>query len=313
MEKRWQSLDELRGFVMVLLTMFFPLAFFDRVPWWLKHSPGNGLCIEDLGAPAFLFVLGVSYFLSFTKRRQMMGDGALVWSFLRRYLLFAAFGFMGEIVTSGGFRFRWSVLETIGVGGFLVLPFMYANCKVRIASAFAIPLVWQLLVSAGHERWALAYDFGGPWAVPAWTSLILLGSVMPELKVRVKEGLFLASLLGIALFLSIIGENAMSHFPVNKHLVSFSYLMLSAAVSVFCLAVFVAKGTVGCPPSRSLVIVGKNSFLIYSVAGLESLLVGKTLPPSLAPGWIVAVTAAVSLSCITAAWIMDRKKLYFKI
>lgn len=314
MEKRWHALDELRGFTMILLTIFFPLAFFDKAPLWLKHSPGNGVCIADLGAPVFLFVIGVSYFISFTKRRLAMDNGALVVSFLKRYLLLMVFGFIGGIVLEGeGFKFRWNVLEAIGFCGIFVLPFMYAGWRVRIVSAIAIPLVWQFFVSAGHENWALAYGFGGPWAVPAWSSIILFGSAIPEIKEETKKDLFLPILVVAALVMSAIGKDAASYFPINKHLVSFPYITLSMAVSIFSLAVFAAKEIAGYPPLRCLSMVGKNSFAIYVIAGLESFLVEKTLPASLAPGLVVFVTAAVSLSCIAAAWIMDKKRFYLKI
>ncbi len=314
MGKRWQILDELRGLMMILLTIFFPLAFFDKVPLWLKHAPGNGIYIADLGAPVFFFVIGISYFISFTKRRQTMSNGALVIFFLKRYLLLMILGFVGEIVLgSGGFEFRWSVLEAIGLGGIFALPFMCASSKVRIVSAIMIPLVWQILISSGHENWALMYDFGGPWAVPAWSSIILFGSAVPEIKEKMEKDSFLPILVGAALMMSIIGKNAAIYFPINKHLVSFSYITLSIAVSIFSLAVFVAKEIVGCPPLRCLSMVGKNSFAIYVIAGLESFLVAKTLPASLAPGWVVVITAAVSLSCIAAAWAMDKRGAYFKI
>ena len=243
-----------------------------------------------------------------------MSNRKLITSFLVRYSLFMIIGYLAEIVLGGGgFGFRWSVLEAIGLGGVLVLPFMYTSYKIRLASAIAIPLVWQFFLSAGHQNYALMYGFGGPWAVPAWSSIILFGSALSEIRSKTKEDLFLPMLVAVAVLMSIVGKNAANFFPISKHLVSLPYLALSTAVSVFFFAVFVAKETVGGPSFRFLSMVGRNSFAIYVVAGVESLFVESVFPASLAIGWVVVVTAAASLFCFLLAWVLDKKKIYIKI
>ena len=43
MQKRWEALDEFRGFAMAILIAVSPLFLFDSVPAWFKHATGNGL------------------------------------------------------------------------------------------------------------------------------------------------------------------------------------------------------------------------------------------------------------------------------
>ncbi|MBU6500514.1 MAG: DUF1624 domain-containing protein [Patescibacteria group bacterium] len=315
MEKRWQALDEMRGLTMILLTIFFPLSFFDNVPPWLKHSSGNGIYLEDIGAPVFFFIIGASYFISFTKKKQVMSVAKLIFSFLRRYLLFIALGFIGGMLLDGkvGIKFHWNVLTAIGLCGILVLPFMYAGYKVRIAAAIAITSLWQIFISTGHQDWALTYAFGGPWATPAWSSIILFGSAISEIKEKIKSGPLLPILVGTAIVIFFIGVGAEGYFPDNKHLVSFPYVMISVAISIFALAVFEAKGINGFLRFPLFSIVGKNPLAIYVISGIESSLIEKILPATLSIGLIAVVTAMASLLCIAASWVMDKKKMYLKI
>ena len=76
---RLASVDIFRG-IMMLLMLFFndmndpDLGHMNNVPWWLNHmAPGmDGMTVPDVIFPAFLFIVGVSIPLAFSRR---MGSG----------------------------------------------------------------------------------------------------------------------------------------------------------------------------------------------------------------------------------------------
>jgi hypothetical protein len=317
MSDRWEALDEFRGLIMLLFTIFTPLFLFDAIPSWLKHAPTTGgINIADLGAPAFLLAIGISYFISFEKRRRTMGNGALIISFLKRGLLLTLFGFLGELIENFGTvnaMFSRGVLETIGIGIIFVLPFMYASHRVRLVSALAIPLAWQIFLSTGHENYALAHDFAGPWAISAWSSFILFGSALSEVRLRVKKESFVLLLVTIAILMYFVAMGTSSIFIPSKYLVSFPYFAISVGVAVFVFAIFVEKDNLNGPALRLLSLIGKNPFVIYATGGIESIVIARFISPSLGIAPALAITALSSLSCLLLAWALDKKKFYVKI
>jgi len=76
-QKRYYWIDHARGFIMVLLviTEFLPMAVREASEisrFFLAHPPNQTIVeymnIYDIGAPAFIFIMGLLMPLSFTNR-----------------------------------------------------------------------------------------------------------------------------------------------------------------------------------------------------------------------------------------------------
>lgn len=68
MTPRIEALDEFRGLLMFILIAADFLAGYTFVPAWFKHSQTFGtINIIDLGAPLFIFCVGVSLGLVFLR------------------------------------------------------------------------------------------------------------------------------------------------------------------------------------------------------------------------------------------------------
>ena len=313
MPKRWESLDEFRGFAMAALILFSPLFLFDCIPDWVKHANGNGLHLVDLGVPAFLFAVGLSYKISFDKKRLSITTIKLIRSFLSRNLVLIIFGLVGEPLRYGDWKLHWGVLETIGACGIFVLPFMFLRHEIRLALALIMPFLWQLLLSSGYENLASVYDMGGPFSVPAWSSIILLGSVVFDIsttkdRVRIIPDLVFTSVEAFLLTVIFVIMGA----PINKHLVTLSYVAIGIAFSSFVFAAFVFKEK-NKLQFAWLSAFGKNSLLMYILAGFEFLLIERVFPPSLSLGYVIIVAICSLFICFPIAWALSKKRIYLKL
>ena len=94
--KRIQSLDILRGATMALMILVNNPGSWKAAWAPLLHAPWNGLTIADLVFPLFLFVMGVSMYLSLRK-----GGFKLNWKIAKRALLLIGIGLLLNLI--GGF------------------------------------------------------------------------------------------------------------------------------------------------------------------------------------------------------------------
>ncbi len=67
-QKRLISLDALRGFTIAAMVIVNDPGSWESVYWPLRHAEWNGFTITDLIFPFFLFIVGVSIALAYSKR-----------------------------------------------------------------------------------------------------------------------------------------------------------------------------------------------------------------------------------------------------
>ena len=68
--KRLISLDALRGFTIAAMVIVNDPGSWSHVYWPLLHAEWNGCTITDLIFPFFLFIIGVSIALAYSKRLE---------------------------------------------------------------------------------------------------------------------------------------------------------------------------------------------------------------------------------------------------
>ena len=68
--KRITSIDRFRGLTVLLMVTANFLEGIEWIPAWLKHAEPPGLTVVDLIAPAFFFVIALTFPLSFEKRKK---------------------------------------------------------------------------------------------------------------------------------------------------------------------------------------------------------------------------------------------------
>ncbi len=304
--KRWVALDELRG-VAVVSMVLAPVLMFASVPFWVKHA-SNGLYLADLVLPLFLFSMGVAYRMSFERRRRVETAEQLYRSYLLRYGILMFLGALGEIVVYHDMRWRWSVLEGIGLAGIVVFPMLFLSAKMRVTLAIALPFLWQAMVSLGYKPVAQRYDLGGPLATLAWCSIVLAGTLAADARDKACERRFLVKLVIWAVCLS--GFSSV-FFPVSKLLVTLPYVGIGIGFPALLLLALVAKEERR-GAWKVLAAFGKNPLLIYILSGFELLIVKATCPPSLEPMEVYAVLAGAVLVFGLIACYLDERRVYLK-
>jgi predicted acyltransferase len=71
--KRIASIDQFRGFAILLMVLADYFNNISTVPAWLKHAPDIGYTLIDLVAPLFVFAIGLTYGMSFRRRFDRYG------------------------------------------------------------------------------------------------------------------------------------------------------------------------------------------------------------------------------------------------
>jgi len=84
--ERLDSIDEFRGFAILLMVLVDYLAGPRIVPVWLKHAPDIGFTVADIVAPMFIVAIGLTFGLSYRSHLAHVGRRKAIWHFLTRYL-----------------------------------------------------------------------------------------------------------------------------------------------------------------------------------------------------------------------------------
>ena len=150
---RLVSLDVLRGFTMAAMIMVNYPGSEEYVFFTLRHSKWNALSFTDTIAPVFLFVIGVSVTLAYTRRlKDGSPKGSLYRKILFRSLKIFAVGMFLNLMPDFNFSdVRWTgTLHRIAfVFLFCALIFLNTNWKQQAwIAAILLTGYWLLLTLA---------------------------------------------------------------------------------------------------------------------------------------------------------------------
>jgi len=281
--RRLQSLDALRGFDMFWImggeTIFTGLAVVTGWPLFkwcaeqLEHVEWHGFHFYDMIFPLFLFIAGISFPFSLSKRISSGEDKARIYRHvIYRGLILVLLG----ILYNNGVRFKLdelrygSVLGRIGLAWmFAALIFMNTKLSWRIVWFWALLIgYWLLLalVPAPDGNGADVFSQDGNFAsyvdrillpgklyrgnhdpegilstVPA-ISTALLGMFTGEFLLSgflndklVKKALVIA---GAGIIFIIIGKIWDNFFPINKNLWTSSFVCYVGGLSLILFSIF---------------------------------------------------------------------------
>lgn len=281
--KRLQSIDALRGFDMFWI-MGAPGIIFalnaiiggDACAWCagqMEHASWDGFHFMDLIFPLFLFIAGVSFPFSLTKRREKNESNSTIYlHLLKRTLTLILFGLVyNEFLKFNFDTFRYAnVLAHIGIAWFLsALIYMhikksyivgiwilcilvgYGLLNIFVLSPNAIglnPFTAENNIVTQFDRWFLpGVLYGGNFDPEGLLTLVpsvataLLGMLSGEFLRRnstktPNHKAFVLFFAGIGLIAISLLSNQV--IPFNKALWSSSFVLLAGGLSITLLSVF---------------------------------------------------------------------------
>ena len=316
--ERLDSIDQFRGFAILLMVLADYLARPQNVPAWLKHAHDVGLTVIDLIAPLFIFAIGLTYGMSFRRRLARSGGWQTGVDFIRRYAALIGIGFLltllGDLTGVYPSTVNWGLLQAIGAAGLLTLLVIWLRWPWRLLAGLVLLAAYQVLLDRFWLQNVLEAIHGGPWAAFAWGSMLILSTVLADLYHDATRRRFYGLLSVITL---VVGIGLAFAVPVSKNRVSASYVLITVGASALVFGVFHLLDSRWKLRLPLLTEWGKNALLLYLLHGV---LIGVfALPPvpgwyMEAPPWLIALQAAALVAVLS--WVggyLDRRGLYFTL
>ena len=299
--KRLLSLDAFRGYtIAAMILVNFPGSW-SHIYGPLRHAGWNGLTPTDLVFPFFLFIVGVSIALAYTKRIQKgVSAREMHLKILFRTIKIFGVGLLLDFIH----HFRFSEIRYAGVLQRIAIVFLVSSLlflhsrwiSQTIIGAGLLILYWlamTLIPTPGYpsamlepginlaawvdEKLLPGRMWQGTWdpegimsTIPAistcimgmLTGLMILDNTSQERKIR---RIFI---LGFAAV--IVGYAWSWIFPVNKSLWTSSYVLITGGLAMIILSILIFL--IDVKPYNSFarfgVVFGANAIAVYVLAGL---------------------------------------------
>ena len=319
MEQRSRTIDAFRGFALICMVIGNFLLGVVWVPAWLKHAPDIGFTIVDLGAPAFMFVIGLNYVTSARRRFEKDGSVAATQHFVVRYLAILGLGSLfgaGQVLLQvNEISINWGVLQAIGFAGLVTLPVIRWRSWQRLLIGLVLLFAYQFMLDRFWLANVLASPHGGMLGSVSWAALLILSTVLADLVHRPTKGY--AYLLTASTFSILLALILATWFPISKNRVSSTFVLFALGWSgwFFCLfhiLVYRFRWNLSL-----LVMWGRNPLILYilhlMLQGLLTLPFMSTWGPN-APPWLVFIQVSLLLVALSFfARLLDKKKMYFSL
>ncbi len=315
---RLDSIDQFRGLSILLMVLANYLAGINIIPAWLKHAPDIGLTVIDLIAPFFIFVIGLTYGLSWNRRMAAQGVWKAYQHFFTRFMAIAGIGAIlsaGEILLKiDGTTINWGVLQAIGVAGILTITVIRLPTAWRAVIGLCLLACYQILLNTFWLSEVLQSPHGGLPGSISWGGMMILTTVLADFFHDPSKRSYFPLLAMLTLGIGI----ALAFFiPVSKNRVSFSYDLISLGVSALIFIALDWLVKVRKINFAILVAWGKNSLGLYV---LHLLLLGIFFLPGIpswyssAPLWLVVLQALclVRALSIIGLW-LERKQIFLSL
>ena len=311
--ERLPAIDHFRGFAILIDGGHeSPARRGDAARLAAAHPRDVGLTVTDLGAPWFIFAIGLTYRRSYERRAAAQGWVRACIHFAQRAAALFALGF---IMACAEQRLRanptgmcWSVLQAIGVAILLTLPVIAVPATGRLLAGLLLLAAHQLLLDRYWLPVALGSTHGGPPGALGWTAMLILATVFADLAATPDR----RRLYALATAVACAGGVALNLWaPISKARVSASYVLVGLAVSAAVYALFYVLTERAGWRSASLTAWGKNPLALYLALNmLLALLVLPDIPVwhARAPFWLAATQALVLVATLSRAarWLNRR-------
>ncbi|MCP4314371.1 MAG: DUF5009 domain-containing protein [Bacteroidetes bacterium] len=303
--KRLISLDALRGFTIAAMVIVNDPGSLSHIYRPLGHAKWNGCTITDLIFPFFLFMVGISITLAYSRR---LDANVPVKSLYRKIIIRSANIYLWGIFLWLWPEFDFGAIRWVGVLPriaivFLVCAILFLNTswkqQVKIGAVILI-LYWIVVayipipglgkpdLSVAGQNWANYLDsiilpgvlYRETWdpegflstfpAIATGIAGMLIGKVYLSVKDENKKLVWLY-FAGFTMFLA--GGFWNWFFPINKHIWTSSYVLYSAGLGTLGLATCILVVDIWGFTKWTFLgrVYGANAITSYVMAGMLTL------------------------------------------
>ncbi|MCB2173464.1 DUF1624 domain-containing protein [archaeon] len=303
--RRIDSIDQFRGFAILLMVLANYINDINTLPAWFKHASDIGYTFSDLVAPLFVFAIGLTFGMSFRRRYSRDGAWKTYNHFFSRNLALIGLGFLITLVGTYASYYssstNWGLLQALGAAGLITLPFIKVDAKFRWVFGVIILMLYQLLLDKYWMTQVINAAHNGPYGALSWGAMLIIATSLGDLYQQDENR---SNLFWISIILIAIGIFTGQIIPISKHRASASYVVLSLGLSSLVFYFFhIMENTY----QYSLPILsewGKNSLLLYILHGvLLSILLLPQNPNWYynAPLWLIVFQASAVI--LILSWI----------
>ncbi len=302
---RVEAIDDLRGMAIFLMFCANFITLLSReTPAALRHAQSTGLLPFDFVAPLFGFAMGLS--LPFTYHRSGHFSARVV----RRVVGLFLIGYIPNLIERlwagrnllAAITGTWGILETWALAYGLAALLMVLPPRLRLLSACGSLIFYQLICLNSPAALSLirAMREGGPYAALAWLFLPVAATIVTDMYLACRPGVFLRRCL-VACGLLLIFAFALytAGAGVDRLVVTPTYILLGGLVSLAC---FASLEWVSPRFPGSVRRIGRNPLVGWIMQGLVYVPVYLTLGRQYFDwpvGGLVAAGAVVSVWLLT--------------
>lgn len=303
--KRLLSLDAFRGFTIAAMIMVNNPGSWSHIYGPLRHARWNGLTPTDLVFPFFLFIVGVSIALAYTKLRQKnVSAGKMHLKILFRTIKIFGVGLLLNFIHHFSFsEIRYAgVLQRIAIV-FLISSLLFLHSRwilQLIIGAGLLIIYWMvmtLIPTPGYQSamlepginlaawvdemflpgkmWQGTWDPEGILSTIPAIGTCIIGMLTGRLildeasQMRKMKRVFILGFLAI-----ILGYMWSRIFPVNKNLWTSSYVLVTGGMAMMMMAILMLL--IDKLQYKKLafigIVFGVNAITVYVLANLLALL-----------------------------------------
>ena len=320
------SLDMFRGFAIFGMILVNYLGHFESMPDTFRH-PRYGMSFANAVAPYFLFAVGMGLRMSLARRIEKTGKKAAYMHAIKRYLVLILLGMIlyGAGMKTGEWKQllrmdMWDALVDIGFAGLITLPFILTGKTTRIAIAFGLLIVYQLLFAfTGYGAWSMPNSIdGGPLGPISWASILVFGTIQMDYLRECQPNDFIRKSLILGITLLIVGLGLSYLHPkeiweFSQRSMTIAYPIFASGLSVLTYLVFYMAADRWKWKIPHMATLGINPLVIYVLQQVLIHFFGGYYPGD-AAFWQASLGFVVIYGmCYLVARYLERNKLIIKL
>ncbi|HOQ89794.1 MAG TPA: heparan-alpha-glucosaminide N-acetyltransferase domain-containing protein [Candidatus Hydrogenedentes bacterium] len=320
---RIEGIDQTRGYAILGMIVVNYASIFTVFPEWMKHHK-TGMTYADTIAPLFIFVVGMTFRLSFQRRSREGGHSAARSAAVERNLKLLGIGLL-----YGHFDLEvsvWDALTDIALASLIALPVIHRSSLTRLITAVLLLAAYQVVfMVTGYGEWVMAHTInGGPLGPLSWAFPLLAGTIamdwIEEIRATgsMRRPLIKMAAAGFLLMaagqlLSLEWPGIKTAWPHTQYGMTAPYPVFSSGLSLITVAFFVLLSDGIRFKLPHLTTLGSNPLVLYLMqAGLNQI-ASDWLDSDLTLVPALTGMAAVYFACYCTAWILRRKGIYIKL